>query len=1119
MTFSGEINRQYRRCGRIVLLFAVLFLLQTAVPPAVYAAERVLLVGNGTTGPYFLTGRPLLSDSLVVCHSNGAPLEDNAPILLANPARIIFDQALAVGDTITVAFSALPFSLKTTYQAPLRGERAVFAAATQPTIPDNPSVGRTPTPFKLEINGAKTFGITAGNQTTSRTEQGLQLSVNGKLTETVQLTAAISDRFSDRLTSGASASRLNNLDDFFMAVKSPQFDARLGQLLVQPPTAHAGLPRRLSGAEVNVHTDRHRIQAAAGKLTGQLRRVEFFAVAGRQGPYPITRNRRAIVPQSERVSLDGQLLKSGEDRDYTIDYFTGELTFTPQAALSERSRITVDYEESTHDYLRRAAMTSWQIETANDRLTNHLSVQWEGDDPAEGIGFSLSPDDQDSLRSSGGGKIVRSGAEYVGTERGEYLAHNGDDGIIYEYVGPKNGDYNVRFEYIAPGEGSYVHLGAGAFGYVGDGQGDYRPQVAIDAPSSRTLVSDRLDLNQTSLGSLRLALVAAASQPNRFNRAADRNAWSHDLAWSSGPTIPVDNKIGIAHRFELSTRWRKLGSPDSPDIGIATADIARDWFLPVGSQLAALDLYEIAARTRPTNGLRINGALGSLAGQYRGTRQTQFVDFEPGSGLTLQLSHGRSEANTAAPDSSRKREQWSADQRWRSGIFGLFGGISREDRYVGSSGERFDGYQLGLNLAEFRLAYSRDRIYNYADEFLLLEHRQKISLDGSGGVEVLGLRGTVSASRAIRKPENGGKESRDYLGSANLQWLEPGLGLLGTARYSLNRLGARDQTESFIRVTDGYGDYRLENGLYLTDPAGDYALVQGTAGGVSDISAGKKEFSLRRTYGGTGNSRVSFLANFSAELQFVREEQIDPEQITIAGWLVPWGGLKARTSPVEYKLQRRKNTAQLEHRLGRSGNFWYIRARFRMEDDRYGSRSSLTGRERESWELSAWGKLAAGRWQNWEANFERKTRRSSGFTGLADVDVLSYRAEGLVGYALAADGRITGKSSVERLRDQVADGYSTIYGFSPSLFWRIGPRRGGGSVQMAVEYFFADSPLDETLLPGISGGYSPGHNARVSLNGRLDISGSVSFNLRSTMDYYGQRRPLYRMTMQAVSRF
>ena len=68
--------------------------------------------------------------------------------------------------------------------------------------------------------------------------------------------------------------------------------------------------------------------------------------AGRQlGPYEIVDGLRldqsVIVAGSERVVVDGQPMTRGADRDYTIDYIRGTVTFTSRRPIDANSRIAV----------------------------------------------------------------------------------------------------------------------------------------------------------------------------------------------------------------------------------------------------------------------------------------------------------------------------------------------------------------------------------------------------------------------------------------------------------------------------------------------------------------------------------------------------------------------------------------------------------------------------------------------------------------------------------------------------------------------------------------------------------------------------------------------------------
>ena len=1082
--------------------------------------DTTFIIGNGTAGPYFITGCPLLADTLVIADPCQTPLANFGYSIQANPARVTFLQAVPVGDTLTILFSALPFSLPATYEAFDQTSSTIQPVAHTVPVSPLPRAARTPTPFKLEIKGAKTFGITTGNHGGTQTRQGLQLAVNGQLTETVTLTAAISDRLSDRLSSGATASRINDLDEFFVAIQGPSFGGRLGDLSIDSPADNAVTPRRLSGAQAKYDADNFRFSAAAGKLAGIIRQTEFFPEPGNQGPYALTDRRRTILPNSETVYIDGQQLDRGSDRDYDLDYFTGEITFSPNIKLNETRRIRVEFEESAYAYLRRAAFADWQSTGFAGKLNNNLAFQWEADDPEAGIGFGLGLADRDTLSRVADGYLVRDGAEYVGTGNGEYIQIESDTTTIYEYVGPDEGDYNVRFEYVGASQGAYVHLGGGAFGYLGDTRGDYRPSITITAPTSRMLVTDRIEFPNSPVGTARICLAATTFLPNRLNEDSRRTAWAHDILWSSPQLAagPVERPDGV----QVSARWRRLGDFGRSNQGIQVDDLARKWFLPVGRGYypSEMDILESSGRIALDPRLLLTVEYDALAGTAAGRRDVESLELQLSPALSGRFMHQRSHIETDLVDFARSREIWSARQTLRRGPWEVFAGVQREDRRLGTRvGDRFDGYEIGLGLARMRLSHAADRVYTIIDTPMLSETRQRLALEGAWALSPLRLTGAISAARTSRRRTADGRLFLDHLGQANFRWNYPQLGLVASANYKLNKTGTRYQTENFIPVTDGFGNYRREDSIFVPDAAGDFTRVIGSMGAIQPTAAGQKELILRRTYGNPGERQFLLPQNLAAELRLSREERINPEYVSIWGWAIPWGELKAEGAGVDYTLLRRETSALLEHRFPTTGRFWFLRGRYRERYDSYGAQTAPVVSRRRTWEISAHGNLNGRGWENWKILLARKKRISAGYSGMAGIEVLSHRGEVNGSYRFSKGGHVSAAMSLEHLRDRSGYAQSIIYGLAPSATLRLGPHAGAVSLKSGVEYFYVDADLPRAVISGISSAYYPGHNARFVFDGRLEISKSVSANVRSSMDVYEQRPARFRLDVYAVSEF
>ena len=85
-------------------------------------------------------------------------------------------------------------------------------------------------------------------------------------------------------------------------------------------------------------------------------RSELVGQEGNQGPYKLIGPNGElfilIVSGSERVYINGLLLKRGENEDYVIDYNAGEIKFNPTYPINANMRITVEYQFTDRNYTR-----------------------------------------------------------------------------------------------------------------------------------------------------------------------------------------------------------------------------------------------------------------------------------------------------------------------------------------------------------------------------------------------------------------------------------------------------------------------------------------------------------------------------------------------------------------------------------------------------------------------------------------------------------------------------------------------------------------------------------------------------------------------------------------------
>ena len=417
---------------------------------------------------------------------------------------------------------------------------------------------------KIQKSGSFTRGITIGTNQDASLESGLQLNLNGQLTDNLSLIAALTDRNTPIQPEGTTQN-LKEFDRVYIRLQSPHAHVQLGDIDVHfNNSSFAKLNRRLQGAEGGGNYKGGSFSVFATAERGTYREQKFLGRDGDQGPYRLTGANGEpfiiILAGTEKVYVDGVLMHRGEQNDYTIDYSLGEIQFTNKEIITSKSRITVDFQYLNQQYSR--SVIGGEINDHHllrGRLEVAAGVIREADSDNPNSQLNLSPSDIQALRKSGNQPAQVSGVDSVGPgidpnnvkyTRLDTLI-DGQRFTYYKNIpgGPHN-VYQIRFSSVPNGAGSYRRVGQAQNGiiyeWVGQGQGNYDTLRTITPPTAHTMVTLRSSYRLTKHVILSGEWAGSQFDQNRFSVIGNQN--NFDNAYKVGiQTDSITTGIGLIH--------------------------------------------------------------------------------------------------------------------------------------------------------------------------------------------------------------------------------------------------------------------------------------------------------------------------------------------------------------------------------------------------------------------------------------------------------------------------------------------------------------------------------------------------------------------------------------------
>ncbi len=359
------------------------------------------------------------------------------------------------------------------------------------------------TPFDgLNTSGSISRGITIGNNQNAVVNSELDLQITGRLSDKVSIRASIQDANIPTQEGGYSQS-LNEFDQIFIELFGDNWNIRAGDVDLQNNNSYFGrFTKKVQGISLGGtfnNEDGSKISAfASGALVrGVFSKSEFIGQEGNQGPYKLVGPNGElyilVVSGSERVYVNGLLLKRGENEDYVIDYNAGEIKFNPTYPITSNMRISVEYQYTDRSYTRFIGYGGGNY--TSDNLDLGVYVYSENDAKNQPLQQNLSEEQVAILKEAGDDPDLMNAPSAVPDTYSEnkilYKKEiiDGVEAFVFSN-NPEDELFSVRFTLVGNNNGNYVISDKNAisriFQYVApvDGvkKGNYEPIIRLNAP-------------------------------------------------------------------------------------------------------------------------------------------------------------------------------------------------------------------------------------------------------------------------------------------------------------------------------------------------------------------------------------------------------------------------------------------------------------------------------------------------------------------------------------------------------------------------------------------------------------------------------------------------------------
>lgn len=429
----------------------------------------------------------------------------------------------------------------------------------------------------LNKSGSISRGITTGNNQDASVNSEFNLQLSGNISPEISISANISDNNIPVQADGTSQ-HLREFDNIYIELKSKKSILKVGDFEAQSDEGYfMKYTKQLKGLgfETNFETTkktkiRSSINTAVSK--GKFVRQDVAVSEGNQGPYKLSGNNNElyiiILSNSEKIWFNGELLSRGSDKDYTIDYNTGELLFTTKRSITKDSRIIAEFEYSELNFASFAINSNTVIQKKGSEF--FLTVYSEHDAKNQSIREDLSDEAKELLRETGddlSNAFIENAVQLDTFTNDEVLYKIKDTlinstvytGIYEQSSDPSVAIFRLGFTYVGENSGNYIRSQNSLNGFVykwvepieGLPQGSWEPVRYLSSPKKKQMVNIGGVQEFKTRSKLHYEFALSNQDNNLFSEKDDGDNYGYAL------------KIGYDHsllKTDSSKQFLLLGS-------------------------------------------------------------------------------------------------------------------------------------------------------------------------------------------------------------------------------------------------------------------------------------------------------------------------------------------------------------------------------------------------------------------------------------------------------------------------------------------------------------------------------------------------------------------------------